>query len=569
LSNSDKSQLEEHEKRLQRRLKILKDEFEAGNIKIASGLQVTESLKAVMYAADGTIDLNTVDGLVRSMALAVEHMHDRAEAKNAISLRDIQELYFDFLYRNFSTFFETMVARGLSPHQAGLAISQSEQSRVEFLNALPKVIETIEEFWGGLASAMHAHLEDLQGVMKCAYGGDIFPAHGENIASKCGLYADTIILPDPFLRSRQIFENWSDEKSVYYLVKNAMNVLQYRDLALAKVDPPILVISPDYSELAESEKKFLGQVSEGDCLLHASKIFGREFESMDSLMEYAGRLDTIDKVVPAIKAPERVLFDTEWSSDLKVQIATAMDGQSAAFLKTKNPGLMVAASAFGRMAQANDLLIKSRRLGATPIIDAPTSWQYFVWKLEYDAGRAKEELQQTSDLHVLRALESLARTDMEWLGNVPPKAIIEVRESGALAEIRSIMAAGVKEIAEAKPDGFHRSKDRVFDNLEKALDVHQGRLDALRAKKWKFAGKDIGTWVASGTVAITAALTGYPIYALAALAVDQVADVPKLKDIPKSIADLARESKDLKRSPVGLLFSYRKRAQRGPRPSRD
>ncbi|MTD94848.1 hypothetical protein GIW81_10945 [Hyphomicrobium sp. xq] len=562
MSEQDDTQRREYEERLQRRLKILKDEFEAGKIVIAPGLQVIESLKAVRYAADGTIDLSTVDGLVRSMALMAEHIHERGEAKKAASLREIQELYFNFLYLNFKPYFETMLKGKLTPHEAGLAISRSEQSRKEFLRALPDFMEAIEGFWAGMAGALHAHLEDMHGTMKCSYGGDIFPSHAENIASKCGLYADTIILPDPFLRSREIFANWSEEKSVYYLVKNAMNVLQYRELALANVEPPIVVISPDYSELVRNEKKFVGLVSESDCLAHASRIFGRKFESMDSLMEYAEHFDTLDTLLPEIKDPRRVLFDAELKGGAREHITSMLDDPSSALLKSKHPGVVVAASAFGRMAQANDLLIKSRRLGATPVIDAPTSWQYFVWKLEYDADRASEGAPQTDDLHVLRALESLSHTDMEWLGKVPPRALIELRESGALAEIRSIMAAGVKEVAEARPDNFFRSKDRVFENLERALDVHQGQLDALRAKTWKFAGKDIGTWVVTGTVAVSAALTGYPIFALAALAVDQVVDVPKLKDIPESIKELAKESKKLRQSPVGLLFSYRKMAER-------
>lgn len=60
-----------YEARLQIRLQILKKQFDAGKIRIAEGLDVVESLKRVRSAPDGTIDLSTVDGLVRSMALAV------------------------------------------------------------------------------------------------------------------------------------------------------------------------------------------------------------------------------------------------------------------------------------------------------------------------------------------------------------------------------------------------------------------------------------------------------------------------------------------------------------------
>src|SRR5690242_21645736 len=85
-------------------------------------------------------------------------------------------------------------------------------------------------------------------------------------------------------------------------------------------------------------------------------------------------------------------------------------------LRTGVPGLLVASQAMGRLATSNELLLKARRLGGSPIIDAPTSWQYFAWKLEYDAERAASEI-TTTDLHILRGLESLSGTEMQWLGH--------------------------------------------------------------------------------------------------------------------------------------------------------
>jgi hypothetical protein len=57
-------------------------------------------------------------------------------------------------------------------------------------------------------------------------------------------------------------------------------------------------------------------------------------------------------------------------------------------------------------------------------------------------------------------------------------------------------------------------------------------------------------------LAVTAAATGYPVWALAAYAADQLLGAPRLKDIPESIRKLALESQKLKQSPVGLLFKY-------------
>ena len=45
---------------------------------------------------------------------------------------------------------------------------------------------------------------------------------------------------------------------------------------------------------------------------------------------------------------------------------------------------MVFNHCFGRMAQATDISWKSASLGGVPLIDAPTSWQYYNWSLEYE-----------------------------------------------------------------------------------------------------------------------------------------------------------------------------------------
>jgi len=63
-----------------------------------------ESLMAVKNGPDGEIDLNTVDGRVPSLALAVTAMHDREELKSAIPFSEIQKIYFEFIEKNFGHF---------------------------------------------------------------------------------------------------------------------------------------------------------------------------------------------------------------------------------------------------------------------------------------------------------------------------------------------------------------------------------------------------------------------------------------------------------------------------------
>ena len=93
---------------------------------------------------------------------------------------------------------------------------------------------------------------------------------------------------------------------------------------------------------------------------------------------------------------------------------------------------------------------------------------------------------------------------------------------------------------------------------EQSFDKHRKKLDELKAKNWKFAGFDIGSWIVSGGIEIGAALTGTPTWGLAVLAADQLLDAPKLREIPQRFRDLIDQNKQVKQSPVGMLFKVSK-----------
>ena len=67
MTNANEDQ-QSYERRLRERLQILKELLEDGKIKFAPGLDIAQSLEAVRYSPDGTVDLPTVDGAVRSLA---------------------------------------------------------------------------------------------------------------------------------------------------------------------------------------------------------------------------------------------------------------------------------------------------------------------------------------------------------------------------------------------------------------------------------------------------------------------------------------------------------------------
>ena len=486
--------------------------------------------------------------------MGAQFIRERDELKQAFTLAEVQLAYFQFLENNFGQFYEPMIAKGLKPADVASALSSSETTVDELSKILPGFIQHIEEFWDQTGETARIHVEDSHESLKGVFGGDLFPAHSQNIASKCGLYVDILVLPDPFLRSRVLFDRLSPKQSVFYLIKHGLNLLQYKELAIADVSPPIVVILPDTTLIRDGEQDFIFGLGKRDAVMHAEKLFGRGFSCFDELMDYGSSLDTIDKAASSVTDESRLLFDTTWTGGVKEQLQKAVSDQPADLLKSTHPGVIVASSCAGRMAQINEHLIRAHRLRGTPVIEAPTSWQYFSWKLEYDAHSA-ENYYGLTDLHVTRGLQNLVGGQTEWLGDVPPKALVEVRQSGAIEEIRAILNKGVEDLALGRPNDFNQTTDRVFANIYLAFDDHKKRIAELTAKKWRFAGTDIGAWVVVGGLEVAAAATGLPVWGLASVAANQLTDIPKLKDIPRSIRRLADESKSLHRSPVGLLFN--------------
>ena len=548
--------MSENEEELRWRLEVLKTKFDEGKIHIAEHLidDFKKSLNAVHYGLDGKIDLKTVDGRVRSMALLANFMQNREDKKNKISLVDISNMYFELITKNFDFYKKEADKKGCNASQFADAVSKIPHFVSDMAPKIPEFIEALREFWEAVTDSSHFHIQDLSGS-KAIYGGSLFPTYTKNIASAVGLYTDTIVLSDPFWSSRHIFEYGTQEEQVYYLIKHAINLLHYKELALAELASPIVLITPFKSSIDGQETDFLKRATEIDTLKHASVLYGRTFESMEALYRFSDVLDTPEKVAKELSQRNRLLFDMEWKGTTEEQIIRQLEGSwSKMFGGDDHAGKMVVNNCFGRLGQATDLLLKSRYLMGTPLIDAPTSWEYFNWKLEYNAALEADEI---THMHMIKGLQSTSDIDAKWLGNIPPKALIEMRQQGAFEEIREVLANGVNEIAVTNPSKFFLSNYKIVSNIQDAFERHNAEIQELTSKKIKFAGYDIGSWVVTGAIELAAIATGTPTFGVAGFALNQVVDAPKLKEIPERYRTLKNAHNELKKSPMGLLFKHK------------
>jgi hypothetical protein len=446
-----------------------------------------------------------------------------------------------------------MVEDGASPRQVATWVSKDPEGVEFFHSQLPRFFAWLDGVWDSATDVAHVHAEDIRGL-KSVFGGEIFPTGRRNIASSCGVYVDTIILPDPFIRSRLFLEGSDRETAVYWLIKGAMSLLQYKELAVADIETPIVAVVPDLIHSDEAQQDFVFREADENVLAHLEHLFGRKFESLLEAEEFLSHFGTPAEVIGAIKNRDRFLFDTEDDRPLDEQLLSYIDSIPVEFQPVE-PGVAVLRSATGRMRQATDLLFRSERLHGSPLIDAPTSWKYFNWKLEY--GSTKLGRDDVVALHVTKGLQSAAAGDMAWLGSVPPAALIEMRKVGALPELRSMLSEGIAELVEAKPENFFRTGDRVVDNIQRAFDQHSEKLAELKGRKWRFVGVELASCVVHGAIEVASAC-GVPLVSLVNSAMDQAMDVPKLKELPGKIQAFRKDERSLKKSAVGLLFQQRR-----------
>ena len=99
----EKYQDEEYVDDLTERVFLIKQQLEAGKLKIAHHLVegFIGSFKRIRLRQDGKVDPSTVDGRIRAMGAAVNHFLEREDIKNKYSIQDLQSSYFNILFSNF------------------------------------------------------------------------------------------------------------------------------------------------------------------------------------------------------------------------------------------------------------------------------------------------------------------------------------------------------------------------------------------------------------------------------------------------------------------------------------
>ncbi|RWA45705.1 hypothetical protein AU476_01355 [Cupriavidus sp. UYMSc13B] len=367
---------------------------------------------------------------MRATTLAIRAMQYRDEAKSSVSLAQVQEIYFDFLFKEFGWLFDQMQAEKVNPAQVAHAMSEHSDFVKGLTENLPGFVDALREFWGSVFDPASYHLQDGT-QLKAAFSGDLFPAHWENTVSTAGLYIDTIILPCPIMRIAPMVGIASDREITTVLVKHMLTAMTYREIATAELDPPVALVLPNRDDIHIDDRQIIVTRATPSALKHAEYLFHRQFESVEHLQEFCGKLQTIDQVIAELKGQDRLVFDTDWGHTAREQLDHAVAEQTALLpgLDKGIVGYHVLQSCVGRMAQAMGAQQNAIYFGGTPLINATASWKYYTWLLDYQGAQVKAPgEEQARSMHVVHALAHERENNLSWLGNVPVQAVLDIRK---------------------------------------------------------------------------------------------------------------------------------------------
>ena len=210
---------------------------------------------------------------------------------NSARIREIQAEYFEIVDLFFGKPFSEMKKNNVSAVAVAEQLAGRDRLVQAFRHEGEKFAESIREFWEEVGSDVDVYVEKLA-ALKGFFGGDIAPLHSRNIATSVGLYMDTILLPDPLLKLGD-FAGQVDPKELLFLTaKHALNIMGYRELATAEVDPPIVLVIPNHSLTEEPYRLALDSAGELDTIEHASRLFGKEFDSADAVRDFLAGFST-------------------------------------------------------------------------------------------------------------------------------------------------------------------------------------------------------------------------------------------------------------------------------------
>ncbi|MCM8533154.1 MAG: hypothetical protein NE330_18445 [Lentisphaeraceae bacterium] len=513
--------------------------------------------------SEGIVIPETVD----PMLLAIAHI--QAEEQwykdcQSISLSYIQDEYVKLLQYLLKPFLDLKENTGRDNATVARFISSKDEFVKNFQNQAPEIAKAINGFWETFGSILTYHIRNLKGT-KCVFGGDSFPGLDSDLFNTATVYLDTLIIPDPLQNAVNDELGMKSSELLYLFIKQGLTALGYAEFTnITGLNQPMVIFSPAKRWNLKQFKNawdLIHKESEKDFIHHCSQTFNYSFIDIKDTETFFQYSKTKENLVSTIKDPKYLLIDANYEVNPYIQINRATvnikDFMTEDFIETIDFSWddEVRTQLFGKWMQLNSCLFHCELYGGVPIIDAPTPWQYYQWKLEFDNefDGTNEAVEKTFVSHIFHS----GLLDVSFVENITAESIIELKKNGFLAELRTLIRESISDIEISKAESIDGMADNISAKLNELMDSHKEELEKLQKEGITFSVKStvsIGTKIA----AVVSTCTGNPTLGIISYLAGEVG-LPTMKDMLKDGKDLKNKSSLLKKNPIGFFVDSDKR----------
>ncbi len=533
----------------------LKSMLESGRLVFTENVDIEESLFNCKVDKNGIPILSTFDQKIRTVISCISYYDKRTKLKNSISLLEIQSLYFNLIESNIRDIYKYMVKNKLDADMCAKHIAIQQRNNQNFIESIYYFLGAVLQFWESYSEIAYIHTQDLTGY-KGVYGGSLSPNIDNNIAKAFGWYYDSIILPCPIIRSELLITNSNNFNAIYYAIKGALNIYKYKECAIKLQKNPLVIVLPDKKYMNFSNNDFLKELMHINILNHANKVFEKEFQNIDNLTEFGDSLVTLDTTIKAVKQENLAVLDVEDNCSLKESIKSRMENKANNI--SIKPGRLIVDNIIGRISSATELTVKSLVISGSPLIDAPTSWEYFKLYLQNDY-KYKYKNEYKENIYITNSLNKISNTPLNWIRNIPVEKLVEIRGLSELQELRNIIIEGLYKFEENDLLDDTKLLTHITDNLEQAFNNYNNTIFELSNKMKLIIKNKAIPIIIKGAIDIYSIFKSSYWLSGAELVLEQFFDIPKYKEIRgtiKDIRNISQEKKQLKNSSIGMFAKY-------------
>ncbi len=359
--------------------------------------------------------------------------------------------------------------------------------------------EALGSFYHQYGVELFTQSKSLGGLSFVLGGGTRFGESQFDSVRKVALYADTVLIPDPIMP--WIEDPRSEERFRHVLfLETAFALLHLKPLVDADLPYPAVVVFPSYEKSLERSDRTTQDRINRLVLGILSHYLGRDFSDFEDLHKFsiANETEFLTKVDEhhLLVAPNGSVGEPLLTA-LNTYIETIKEWRSddhvGAILRLPR-GAIVLNALMERIAPQSHLLENAEELSCCPMLCFPSQWHYYSMSCRF----FEEQLKACGALNeqTIKTVRAINQPDLNWLGNVPVEALVDLRRNNENEQFRRSLKERVSELHGAAVSDLDRITSEVSRSISSLLAAHDKQIATIEEKySHKYRNIAIGSWI--------------------------------------------------------------------------